>query len=91
MAPTSQPIIFTVHDNLGPGQIAEQVTLLIDGTIVGTLNVSSEQPSATLTVKVPEAGRYSWSAEAQAIFAAPQGQTFTHTGVGPASARASSP
>src|SRR4051812_31713348 len=61
-------VTFTVEDHLGDGQISEQVELIIDGQLKGTLSVNADYPHSNLTVTVSEPGRYSFSVRAAARF-----------------------
>lgn len=74
---------FRIVDELGEGQLSEQVTVLLDGKIVGNLTVNSQFPYSEMAVTVPEAGRYSYTVEAVAyFFDATTGEVFSHTGAG---------
>lgn len=74
---------FRIFDELGPNQLSEQVTILLDGKRIGNLTVSSEFPYSEITATVPEAGRYSYSIEATAyFFDAATEDIFLYTGVG---------
>jgi hypothetical protein len=69
--PVSSPssaVDFMIHDALGEDQVSEQITILIDGKSVGTLTVNEYHPNARITVTVPQSGRYSYTAEATAVF-----------------------
>lgn len=74
-------IHFNINDRLGEGQVSEQVTVLINGRIVGTLTVDEYHPNATMSVTVPRAGQYSYTVEATAVFNV-QGQLLRYPGVG---------
>jgi hypothetical protein len=77
----SEVVEFFILDSLGKNQISEQVMVLIDGKMVGTLNVNKDFPEAVLRATVPKPGTYSYTAEAQSVFN-DQGKTFTYTGAG---------
>jgi hypothetical protein len=62
------PVEFTLSDQLGDGEICEQVTVLVDGKDLGNLSVSEQYPNARLRVAVPEPGQHSYTAEATAVF-----------------------
>lgn len=91
--PTANPgansIDFTIVDQLGPNQISEQVAVVIDGRSVGTLTVDTYHPTATLSVTVPDSGRYSYSASAEAVFNI-QGKPMQFFGTGQGMVSASS-
>lgn len=79
----SAAITFKIFDVIGPGQLNERVTVLLDGKRVGDLVVSSESSYSEITVTVPEAGQYSYSIEATAnFFDAATGNIFPYTGIG---------
>lgn len=68
-------------DQLGQGQLSEQVTVLIDGKNVGNLTVNEQYPTSSLTVTVPHSGQHSYTAEAAAVFDI-QGNPVEYTGAG---------
>lgn len=77
------PVTFKVFDQLGEGQLSEQVTVLLDGKRVGHLTVSAAFPYSEMTVTVPEAGRYSYTVEAMDYFIDGEtGETFSRAGAG---------
>jgi hypothetical protein len=61
-------VYFTVRDELGEGQVSEQVRILINGREMGTLTVNEHYQKATVTVTVPNDGDYSYVIEAIAVF-----------------------
>jgi hypothetical protein len=65
---TPSPIDFVVQDGLGDLQITEQITVQIDGRMVGTLTVDAVHTTSSLTVTVPKAGRYSYILDSTATF-----------------------
>ncbi len=77
-----KPVTFSVVDQLGEGQVSEQVTLLINGRSVGQLTVNEDYPESQLSVTVPRAGDYSYTIEARAVFRDSQGDTVEYSGVG---------
>jgi len=80
VAPPS-PVDFTIHDQLGAGQVSEQVTVVIDGRRVGTLTINQHYPASSVTVTVPQPGRYSYTVESAAVFDV-EGQLWERPGVG---------
>jgi hypothetical protein len=72
---TSTPIDFTVRDELGDGQLTEQITVNIDGRMVGTLTVDAVHPDATVTVTVPKPGQYDYSLDSRSTFDLDSGPT----------------
>ncbi len=66
--PSSQSLNFTIQDELGDGQVSEQVTVLINGRQVGAISVNEHFPTSEITVTVPSEGRYSYTAEAAGVF-----------------------
>jgi hypothetical protein len=77
----SSAVDFMIYDALGEGQVSEQVTILIDGKSMGTLTVSQYHPSAAMTVTVPRPGKYSYTAEATAVYNI-DGELYQYTGTG---------
>jgi hypothetical protein len=77
----AQPVTFTIADQLGDGQVSEQVTILLDGRRVGTLTVNQHYPYSELSVTVPRAGQYSYTAEAAAVFDI-EGELIEYYGAG---------
>lgn len=77
-----KPVAFAIHDSLGGRQVAEDVRVLIDGVPIGTLSVSSKNPSASLRATVPAPGRYGWTAHASAMFVDKAGEPFTNSTTG---------
>jgi hypothetical protein len=78
---SSSPIHFTIRDRLGDGQVSEQVTVLINGRVVGTLTVDQYHPTSTITVTVPREGQYSYTVEATAVFEV-NGELLRYMGAG---------
>jgi hypothetical protein len=74
-APPPSSVDFTVQDELGELQITEQITVHIDGRMVGTLTVDAVHPTSTLTVTVPEPGRYEYTLESSTMFDLDSGPT----------------
>jgi hypothetical protein len=66
--PSPDPVYFAVHDELGELQITEQVTVHIDGRMVGTLTVDTVHPSSEVAVTLPEAGRYDYVLRSTTVF-----------------------
>lgn len=78
---TSTPVDFVLTDQLGQGEVSEQVTVLVDGRNVGNLTVNQDYPDSKMTVTVAQAGQHSYTAEATAVFNA-DGNLIEYTGVG---------
>jgi len=72
---------FTIHNELGDGEISEQVTVLIDGKTVGDISVDTHHPAARLLVTVPKPGTYSYTVEANALVQV-DGNPHQYVGVG---------
>jgi hypothetical protein len=62
------PIHLTMQDQLGEGQITEQIAVHVDGRMVGTLTVDEVNPASTLTVTLPKAGQYDYSLDSTTVF-----------------------
>jgi len=75
------PIDFTIRDELGDDQVSEQVTVVIDGRVVGTLTINQHYRNSMVSVTVPRPGQYSYTVEATAVFAGEDGE-FQYTGAG---------
>lgn len=73
--PAPAPIDFTVRDELGELQITEQITVHIDGKMVGTLTVDAVHPSSTVTVTMPKPGRYDYTLDSRTTFDLDNGPT----------------
>lgn len=80
-SPSFSSIHFTILDQLGEGQVSEQITVLINGRNVGTLTVDEYHPNATMSVTVPRPGQYSYTVEATAVFNV-GGELIRYPGVG---------
>lgn len=81
-APPS-PVEFVLLDELGSDQVSEQVTVVIDGKVVGTLKVDVDFPSDEMTLIAPEEGNYTYHLEAEANFYDPATNTiYPVSGVG---------
>ncbi|XWK89164.1 MAG: hypothetical protein U7127_03590 [Phormidium sp.] len=68
--PSQSPVNFSISDDLGTdiGQVSEQVTVWIDGKMVGTLTVNQDFPQSILRVTVPSSGHHTYTASARATF-----------------------
>lgn len=75
------PVEVMLVDDLGQGEISEQVTVLIDGKNVGNLTVNGDYPHSSLRVSVNTPGNHSYTAEAAAVFNV-QGYPMQYAGVG---------
>jgi hypothetical protein len=62
------PVEVMLIDDLGQGEISEQVTVLIDGKNVGNLTVNGDYPHSSLRINVSKPGQHSYTAEAAAVF-----------------------
>jgi len=79
--PPSEAVDFTLTDQLGHGEISEQVTILVDGKNVGNLTVNEQYPDSRIMVTVPKPGQHSYTAEAVAVFNV-QGIPMQYSGAG---------
>jgi hypothetical protein len=75
------PVEFMLVDNLGQGEISEQVTVLIDGKNVGDLTVNADYPQSSIRVSVSKPGQHSYTAEASTVFNV-QGSPVQYSGAG---------
>jgi hypothetical protein len=67
-ATTTRPVELRVTERLRVGEVAERVTLRIQGRTVGTLAVDREHPEATLAVQLPRSGWYGYALASTAVF-----------------------
>ncbi|HLJ26859.1 MAG TPA: hypothetical protein VKY85_09130 [Candidatus Angelobacter sp.] len=78
----ARPVEFTIYDQLGEGQVTEQVTVLIDGELKGQLTVDRRNPQSMLTVTVPHRGRYSYTIESRTRVVDADGNRKEYPGAG---------
>jgi hypothetical protein len=85
-APTTQnaaaAVDFQITDELGDGQVTERVVVVIDGRSVGTLTVDTVHRTASLTVTVPQPGRYEYELSSSTILEDENGTTYQFNGQG---------
>jgi hypothetical protein len=74
---TPREVPFQIHDQLGTQEVEEQVTVLIDGKNVGTLNVSPDFQDQVLKLNASQ-GMHSYTVSAKARFI----DGYIYTGVG---------
>ena len=67
-AQPARPVEFRVTERLRVGEVAERVTLRIQGRTVGSLAVDRRHPEATLAVRLPRSGRYGYALASTAVF-----------------------
>jgi len=79
--PQDEPVDFTLTDQLGDGELSEQITVLVDGRNVGNLTVNQDYPNSRLMVTVPKPGQHSYTVEAVAVFNV-QGTAVQYAGAG---------
>jgi hypothetical protein len=65
---SSPPVNFTISDVLGDEQVSERMTVVIDGRNVGDLTVNEQYPRSTITVTVPQEGKYNYVLDTSAVF-----------------------
>ena len=58
---TSQLVEFTISDQLGEGQMRDEINVIIDGKSVGALKASLDDPAEEMLVTVPTAGQHSYT------------------------------
>jgi hypothetical protein len=73
---------FQITDELGDGQVTERVVVVIDGRSVGTLTVDTVHQTASLTVTMPRAGRYTYELSSTAVVQDEYGATYELAGYG---------
>jgi hypothetical protein len=81
-ADTDDPVDFALTDQLGPGQISERITVVVNGRMVGTLTVDAIHTSAELVVTVPESGTYSYELQGSIVVQDDLGNAYQLTGTG---------
>jgi hypothetical protein len=64
----SSPVNFTISAVLGDEQVSVQMTVVIDGKNVGDLTVNEQYPRSTITVTVPQEGKYSYVLDVSTVF-----------------------
>jgi hypothetical protein len=67
-AQPARPVEFRITERLRVGEVAERVTLRIQGRTVGSLAVDRRHPEATLAVRLPRSGRYGYALASTAVF-----------------------
>ncbi len=70
------PVKFTLVDELGPQQIAENVRIYINDQLAASLLVNQQQTAVSTTVRVPRPGRYAYTIVADTVFVDLFGQMF---------------
>lgn len=78
----SRLVYFTIRNQLGEAQISEQVRVVIDDKLVGSITVSPEHPSSEISIATPQEGRYSYQLSVTAYFRDEKGNYFEHSGLG---------
>lgn len=74
---------FKISDELDPHELSEQVTVSLNGKIVGNLTVNRQFTYSEIAVTVPRSGQYSYTIEADAYFVnSTTNAVFPYTGVG---------
>lgn len=76
---TETSIEFTLYDALGPDQVSEQVIVMIDDRIIGTLTVNDTYPEALIQATLPEEGSYSYTIDVSLVFFDKYGQLWEYT------------
>ncbi len=67
-APATRPVELTVTARLTAGKVAEQTTLHLQGTTIGTLAVDRHRPVAAVRLTLPHPGRYPYTLSSTAVF-----------------------
>ena len=67
-AQPARPVEVRVTERLRVGEVAERVTLRIQGRTVGSLAVDRRHPEATLVVRLPRSGRHGYALASTAVF-----------------------
>lgn len=78
----SRLMYFTIRNQLGEAQISEQVRVVINDKLIGSITVSSEHPSSEISIAVPQEGRYSYQLSVTAYFLDEKGNYFEYSGLG---------
>lgn len=81
-APGKAFVTFRIHNELGVGEISEQVRIILDDQMIGTLTVSTVHKQSELLATVPQEGRYSYQLSATAVFLMEDGSTREYVGTG---------
>lgn len=80
-SPSSEPVTFEIRDRLGPQQVSEQVTVIIDGERAGVLNVDQGNTDDEIS-HTASPGSHSYTVEATATFQDPYGMVYQASGTG---------
>jgi hypothetical protein len=72
----------TIHDELGEGQVNEQVNLVMGGRAVGDLTVNREFPEAAIEVTLPSEGRQDYTLQSRSHHLAMDGTEVVIDGSG---------
>jgi hypothetical protein len=57
----ARPVKVRLHDELGEGQISEQVSVVFDGRNVGDIKVNADFPDGMIEVTAPKPGAYDYT------------------------------
>lgn len=76
------PATFRIRDELGPNQLSEQVTVVVDGRRVGDLTVNENYPTSELEVTVEEPGRHDYTVSVSSLELAEDGTVVERDGTG---------
>jgi hypothetical protein len=77
-----RPVHVALTDELGEGQVSEQVSVVFDGRNVGDLKVDADYPTAQLEITLPQAGRYDYTLASDTQELADDGRQNEITGSG---------
>jgi hypothetical protein len=67
-AQTTRPVELRITERLRAGEVAERVTLRIQGQTAATLAVDRRHPEATLAVRLPRSGQYGYALASTVVF-----------------------
>jgi hypothetical protein len=80
--PPPSQVQVTLFDDLGDGQVSEQVIMQVDGRDMGVLSVNRHYPHGELRLHLPGPGRYSYTAVAKAHFTEAPEEEYSGVGQG---------
>jgi hypothetical protein len=72
------PVHFSIADQLGDGQVSEQVAVIVDGRRAGVLTISMDYPGSEVDVTVDAPGRHDYPLDVTSVEADGTGGTYQY-------------
>jgi hypothetical protein len=82
MQAEQRAVTFIMLDELGQGQVSEEVKVYIEGRLVADLLVNLDRARSSVDVRVPRPGSYRYQIQASGIFLNQFGQPYPGEGAG---------